>query len=147
MSAVATSPDVLEQALAGRLMATIAIRRDDQRREWKVRLLRAEGHEQGIWAQPTAANYTKSNPPEIGAEIEVAFHLGHTRTCFQSVLLKHDKHFWLNEQIMLEAVMLQWPQQILDGERRRHPRYASTDDSRVFAKVWVTGGGAFGVEI
>ena len=147
MSAVATSPDLLEQALAGRLMATIAIQQGSQRREWKVRLLRAEGDEQGIWAQPTAANYAKSTPPEIGSEVEVAFHLGHTRTCFQSVLLRHDKHFWLNEQIMLEAVMLQWPQQIQDGERRRHPRYASTDDSRVFAKVWVTGGGAFGVDI
>lgn len=146
MVTVATESDLLQQAIARRLIAGFCVPNSFPEREWKVRLLKAEDGEDGFWAQPVDSGYAKSSPP-AGSEVEVSFNPGHSRSCFRSTLLRHDKHFWLNEQMMVEAVLLKWPDAVTDGERRQHPRYPVSDDSHIHAQLCVTSGAAFGIEI
>ena len=49
-----------------------------------------------------------------GATVEVALCLDHTRHAFRSQVIRRNKHFWLSETMMFNALLLKGPPQLFD---------------------------------
>jgi hypothetical protein len=145
MASAVCETDALPAGIAEHLIATVCAA-DAPAVEWKLRLLKADAEESGFWAQPVERLGASKLLPPSGSAVKVAIHPDHNRLCFDSILLRHDKHYWLTEQVMLEAVLLKWPDQIQAQERRAQQRYPVSDDCRLHAQMCVTEGGAFGIK-
>jgi hypothetical protein len=145
MASAVCETDALLTGLQEHQVATVCAA-DAPAVEWKLRLLKTDENEGGFWAQPVERLGASKALPKSGAALKVALHPNHNRLCFDSVLLRHDNHFWLTEQVMLEAVLFKWPDRIEPEERRSELRYSVNDECRLHAEICVTEGGAFGIK-
>ncbi len=132
-----TTHEILEQAIQEKLQAQLSVPGGAER-EWKLRLLaKAEGNDEGIWVQ--ALDEKKGDLNGLisrGAEVEVAFTRGSQRSRFRTVVQKRNRHYWVTDSVLLEALLLKWPREMLPGERRTHVRYPVADDGRVLAELF-----------
>jgi len=145
MASAVCETDALLSGLQEHLVATVCAA-DAPTVEWKLRLLKSDDNEGGFWAQPVERLGASKSLPKSGTAVKVALHPSHNRLCFDSVLLRHDKHYWLTDQVMLEAVLFKWPDRIEPDDRRSEPRYSVNDECRLHAEICVTEGGAFGIK-
>ena len=145
MGSAACETDALPRWIQEHLVATVCAA-DAPAVEWKLRLLKRDDKEGGFWAQPVERLGASKSLPRPQSAVKVAIHPNYNRLCFDSILLRHDKHFWLTEQVMMEAVLFTWPRCIEAEERRAKPRYSVSDDCRLYAEICVTEGGAFGIK-
>jgi hypothetical protein len=129
--------EILERAIGEKLTAQLSVPGTAER-EWKLRLLATgTGADEGIWVQ--ALDEKKADLNALisrGAEVEVAFTFGTQRSRFLTVVQKRNRHFWVTESMLLEALLLKWPREMLPGERRAHPRYPVADDGRILAELF-----------
>ena len=132
-----TTHEILEQAIQEKLAAQLSVPGGAER-EWKLRLLgKADGADEGIWVQ--ALDEKKGDLNALiskGVEVEVAFTRGSQRSRFRTVVLKRNRHYWVTDSVLLEALLLKWPREMLPGERRAHVRYPVADDGRILAELF-----------
>jgi hypothetical protein len=126
----------LEQAIAEKLAGVLTLPGTAPGREWKVRLLSAEPNGPALWIQALDESKGELNVAISNAsKAELAFTSGTRRACFQTVIQKRNRHYWLTDSMVIEALLLKWPTEVRDGERRKHARYAVGDESRVLAQL------------
>jgi hypothetical protein len=70
-----------------------------------------------------------------GGMVEVAFCLNHTRHAFRTQIVRRNKHFWLTETMLFNALLLRGPVEVYPAERRAHARFQVPDGSQIFAQV------------
>src|SRR5579859_4322288 len=118
-----TQPNLLDRAIAGRLPGMLCITHDPKH-QWPLRFLAHEPVHNGIWIEPLAdAQSPLDSVIASGAQIEVALCQNHTRHAFRTTIVRRNKHFWLTESMMFNAVLLRGPIQLYPADRRAHVRY------------------------
>ncbi|HXE54966.1 MAG TPA: PilZ domain-containing protein [Tepidisphaeraceae bacterium] len=129
------SNDVLDRAIAERANATLSVPGETDR-EWQIRLAQAAADQDGMWVQPM------DDPHRVlddfiahGIEMKVAIGFDRSRYVFLTQLLKRNKHLWLNQATMVEAVLLRYPAEVSIEDRRAHPRLPVPDGSNVAAQI------------
>jgi hypothetical protein len=132
-------PDLLERALNTRLAGSLTVV-SDSRQQWQVKLLARDSVHEGIWVEPLGESQRSLDPVIArGGLVEVAFCLKHTRHAFRTQIVRRNKHFWLTETMLFNALLLRGPVEVYPAERRAHPRYQVPDGSQIFAQVGCPG--------
>ena len=127
--------DVLEKVVATRSSGTMWVRENPQS-QWPCRFLAAAQEQDGLWAQPIEMPALLLNELIGGGKaIQVSFNHERQRYVFPTVVLGRNKHYWLTEQVMVEAVLLRTPVQVAVEDRRAHPRLLVPDGSSIFAQL------------
>lgn len=127
--------DVLDRAVAERLTAVMWVPGETDR-EWQVRLAANAQDGEGIWVQPL------DDPDRVlddfiahGCEMKVALGFERKRYVFLTQILKRNKHHWLNQATMIEALLLRYPAEVGIEDRRAHPRLLVPDGTNVQAGI------------
>jgi hypothetical protein len=126
--------DILDRAIAGRSLGLL--RSDADGVPWQVRLL-TRTVDQGLWIHAADEDLKHSLDAIIarGATVELSVALEHERFAAKSQIVRRDRHFWLTQETMLNAILLRGPVDLLPAERRAHSRFRVPDGSSTFAQV------------
>lgn len=127
--------DVLDRAISERVNATLSVPGETDR-QWQIRLALAAPDQDGLWAQPL------DDPHRVlddfiapGIEMKVAIGFERSRHAFLTQILKRNKHLWLNQATMVEALLLRYPAEVSVEDRRAHPRLLVPDGTNVAAQI------------
>jgi c-di-GMP-binding flagellar brake protein YcgR len=136
---VRTQPDLLDRAVTGRLAGALAVP-TDSRQQWQVRFLAREPIQGGIWVEPLGDSQAPLDSVIArGLPVEVALCQNHARHAFRTTIVRRNKHFWLSETMMFNALLLKGPVQLFPAERRANPRYQVPDGSHILAEIHCPG--------
>jgi len=136
---ISSKPDLLDRAVTGRLAGTMCLP-GDARQQWPVRLLAHEPVHNGIWVEPLGETQSALDAVIArGAMVEIALCQNHTRQAFRTTIVRRNKHFWLSETMMFNALLLRGPVQLFSAERRAHMRYQVPDGSHIVAHIHCPG--------
>jgi c-di-GMP-binding flagellar brake protein YcgR len=136
---VRTQPDLLDRAVTGRLAGALAVP-TDSRQQWQVRFLAREPIQGGIWVEPLGDSQAPLDSVIArGLPVEVALCQNHARHAFRTTIVRRNKHFWLSETMMFNALLLKGPVQLFPAERRANPRYQVPDGSHILAQIQCPG--------
>jgi hypothetical protein len=127
--------DILDRAIGGRLLGSL--RADSEPTPWEVRILMRAVDQDGLWVQPIDETPKHSLDAMIarGAPVELSVAIAHKRFAARSQIVQRDRHFWLTEELMFNAVLLRGPVEMKSAERRASPRFRVPDDSSTFAQI------------
>lgn len=129
------STDLLERVIAGRLAGTLTVP-PDEREQWQVRFLAYDAAREGVWVEPINDARRPLDPfIAAGTPVRVAICLDHARHAFDTRIVRRNKHFWLTESMMFNAIQLRGPVELYPAERRAHARFQVPDGSHVFAQI------------
>ena len=129
------TPDLLERAIAGRLAGTLTVP-PDEREQWQVRFLARDAAHDGVWVEPIDdSRRPLDSVIARGLPVQVALCLDHARHAFRTQVVRRNKHFWLTQSMMFQALLLRGPIEPFPAERRAHPRYQVPDGSHIFAQI------------
>ena len=130
--------DLLDRAIAERLEGALAaIAQPD--RTWAVKLLAraSEADGGGVWVQPLDDKRRELDKLIAAATpIELAWPVDHSRAVCNTAILRRNKHYWLNDQVMLEAVLLADPVDVRSQERRSAPRLSVPGGCNIWAQLF-----------
>ncbi len=130
-----TQPNLLDRAVTGRLSGTLSLPQD-ARQQWPVRFLAHEPVQSGIWVEPMGENQSSLDSViAAGAQVEIALCHSHTRHAFRTTIVRRNKHFWLSETMMFNALLLRGPVRLYPAERRAHNRYLVPDGSHIVSTI------------
>jgi hypothetical protein len=132
---IGSADAILDRAIAGRMAGTLT-EPPDERRQWQVRFLAHGVEHDGIWIEPLD-EAKQSLDPHIagGCAVQVAICLDHARFAFRSSIIRRNKHFWLTESMMFEALLLRGPIELFEAERRAHRRFLVPDANNIFTQI------------
>ena len=126
---VRTQPSLLDRAITGRAPGTLSLPADPKH-QWPVRFLSHEPVHNGIWVEPLGDSQSAIDSViASGSLVEIALCQNHTRHAFRTTIVRRNKHFWLTEMMMFNALLLRGPVQLYPAERRAHLRYQVPDHS------------------
>ena len=127
-------PEVLDKVVKERVAAVLSLP-GDPTRQWPIRFLAVES-DQGLWVQVTDERCGSLNPfVAAETELQVHIHLERQRYTFRTPALRRNKHYWLNESVMLDALLLQMPAEVTTDDRRARARLLVPDSSSAFAQI------------
>ncbi|HEY8749290.1 MAG TPA: hypothetical protein VIM11_15005 [Tepidisphaeraceae bacterium] len=127
--------ELLERAVAGRFGGTLSVL-PDIRQQWQVRFLAHDADHEGVWVEPLGGNQAPLDSAiGRGDMVEVALCQNHSRHAFRAQIVRRNKHFWLTETMMFNALLLRGPIELTPAERRANPRYQVPDGSQIFAQI------------
>jgi c-di-GMP-binding flagellar brake protein YcgR len=136
---ISSKPDLLDRAVTGRLAGTLCVP-GDVKQQWPVRFLAHEPVHNGVWVEPLGESQASLDALIArGATVEVAVCQNHTRQAFRTTIVRRNKHFWLTETMMFNALLLRGPVQLFPAERRAHVRYQVPDGSHIVAQIQCPG--------
>lgn len=99
--------------------------------------LAGEDVQDGIWVQlPEEAGGTALAELTKAASCIGWFCQDGARYAFDSRVLKRDKHFWMNDEVMLDALLLAGPEELRDADVRSADRYTVSEGSGVSAQLF-----------
>jgi hypothetical protein len=131
--------DILTDAITQRVTAALSVPTATLAREWQVKLLaHSRGSEpDGLWVQ-TPAVPQRELEALVAAHtpVEVAFTNGPVKAKFRSIIAKRDKHFWLTDQFMFDALLLESVSELSAEARQTSTRLLVSAGTRVFAQVF-----------
>jgi len=125
--------ELLDRAVKERLEATLSLR-DEPARRWGVKLLAQD--DAGVWAQPLDEKRQGSSAIPAGAAAHVAFLHDHTRLVFHTTVIGRDASYWLNGQVMIEALLLAGTDDVRVEERRANRRHVIHGGCDVAARLF-----------
>jgi len=130
--------DLLDRAIAGRLEGALAAVAEPGR-TWVVKLLAraSEADGGGVWVQPIDDKRRELDKLIAAATpVEVAWPADNSRAVCNTAVLRRNKHYWLNDEVMLEAVLLAAPVDVRNEERRASPRLPVPDGCNLRAQLF-----------
>lgn len=131
--------DILTDAITQRVTAALSVPTTAPARQWEVKLLsESRGSEPaGLWVQTPKAPQSELEALVAGHMlVEVAFTNGPVKAKFRSVIAKRDKHFWLTERFMFDALLLESVSDLSAVSRQASTRLLVSAGTRVFAQVF-----------
>lgn len=131
--------DVLTDAIAQRVTGAMSVPSAATGPQWKVKFLCAsrESDSAGLWVQaPVTPRGELEAMIAARTPVEVAFKHGAVRATFRSVIARRDKHFWLTDQFMFDALLLESVEDLSTETRQSGPRLMVSAGTRVFAQVF-----------
>lgn len=132
---IGTAQTILDRAIAGRMAGTLTVP-PDERRQWRVRFLAHEDENDGVWVEAPEEARLPLDPYIAGRiGVQIAICLDHARWAFRSSIVRRNKHFWLTESMMFEALLLRGPIELFEAERRAHRRYLLPDANNIFTQI------------
>ena len=127
--------EVIRRAMNERLIATLSAP-GAPAGPWQVRFLPVAAEEGGTWVQPIDEKNSQLNAHISAAtDMHVAFNLDHTRYGFRTSIARRDKHLWVTEKMMVEALLLRETEDVRIEERRAHRRLQVPDGCAVVADM------------
>jgi hypothetical protein len=141
MLSLEASNEILQQAVAEKASLQLSAIVDGQQRALVGRVLRlydGEGADHdGVWVD------LPGEQPEIIAQLArdkpvciATTCIDHTRYTFQTEVIQREKHFWLDENMMLDALLFQAPVDLRICQDRASHRLPVSDHSGVSAKLF-----------
>jgi len=132
---VRTQPSLLDRAITGRLAGTVCVPADPKQ-QWPVRFLSHEPVHNGVWIEALGDSQSPLDSVIAGgAQVEIALCHNHTRHAFRTTIVRRNRHFWLTETMMFNALLLRGPVQLYPAERRAHVRYQVPDGSHIVSTI------------
>lgn len=131
--------DVLTDAITQRVTAVLSVPSAASAPQWKVKFLSpASGPDPaGLWVQtPVVPQNELQALIASRTPVEVAFTQGPVRVKFRSVIARRDKHFWLTDRFMFDALLLESVHDLSTESRQSSPRFMVSAGTRVFAQVF-----------
>src|SRR5947207_7517856 len=104
--------NVLTRAVAQKTPLKLSAEVGGEQRTYLARPVKlvGEGGEDGIWVQlPDEKHRVLEELSQLRPMCSASCCVDHARYCFETAVLERDRHFWLNDQIMLDALLLQSP--------------------------------------
>jgi hypothetical protein len=133
------SAQYLARAIAERVLLRLAVDSDQPPPPLLARPLKLLGEDahQGVWvdlpnAAPSMLDQLSARLPACRA----TFAIKGERYAFQTAISKRDRHFWLTEEIMLDALLLSGPIQLLKKDERTSDRLEVSERSGVSATLF-----------
>ncbi|HEY1683900.1 MAG TPA: PilZ domain-containing protein [Tepidisphaeraceae bacterium] len=98
--------------------------------------------EEGIWAEvPAEERLLVNELITNGQRAGVSFRQGPVKIVFTAPLKKHQVEYRINDEMVVEAVLLQAPTEIKTIQRRSNYRVAVPEDAELRVRVWRIGPG------
>lgn len=120
--------ELLARAVRRNTPVTVTASIDEKEHACEAKLVATRTH--GLWAQPSAGSRAPlQRAIQDQAPVRVLFTMDGRRMAFNTRLLKLDRHCWLNDQMMIEAVQLDEPERVDQVEQREHPRALVSDSA------------------
>ena len=137
---ISSKQDHLDRAITGRLSGVLSAPAD-ARHQWVVRFLAHEPVHNGIWIESLGENQSALDAIiAAGSKVEVALCQNHRRHAFSTTIVRRNKHFWLAETMMFNALLLRGPVQLYPADRRAHVRYQVPHGSHIVSTILCPGG-------
>jgi len=132
---LASVDEILDRAIKTRLIATLS--GQGEATPWQARLLSTDKDSGGLWIHPIdeTAKHSLDGVIARGAPVEVAVADNHERLSARSSIVRRNRHFWLTQELMYNAVLLRGPIEFQPAERRAHPRFRVPDGTSTFAQI------------
>jgi hypothetical protein len=130
--------EILTRAVVEKAAMQLALMIDGQRHTLTTRPVRVlDDGTDGFWAHvgETPRDLLEEIAKQL-PECEANFVVRRVRYQFATAVLKRDKHFWLNDQMMLDAILLRAPEQLSQVQERRSARHPVSDGSGVSADLF-----------
>src|SRR4051812_4260173 len=129
------SQKVLDNAVARNIGIVLSLPSAGVLRHHKSRFLTSDA--EGVWIQSAPRDQvlideliTRQQPAAI------SFKAGTTRASFASRILRRDPNYRINADSVVEALLVERPEQVKAVQRRSDYRVRVPEDATVTAKVW-----------
>ena len=133
--------EALDRAIAERSTVNL-LNPSDAEHPWQVRLLASaddggEDEAGSVWAQPLDHGGATALEPFIasGDELHLSVARDRQRRFFRTQAVRRKKHYWVDEAMVVDAVLLAPPTEIAVEERRAHLRFSVPDGSSISAQL------------
>lgn len=91
---------------------------------------------EGLWVHlPDADEHTTARFGTALPAVNVSFAVDQTRYEFNSSVLSRNRRFWINDAVMVDALLVAAPAEVRRIEERRHPRLPVSEGSGVSAQL------------
>jgi hypothetical protein len=135
--------ECLDKAIATKLPVTLTGKLDGKAFEIAAKFIAesADDANPGIWLQPTTPSAVASKMyARLAAEkipLSATFCDAGTKVVFDTVVAQHNKHYWLNDRVVFEALLIDTPSDLSTPESRSARRYRISDaQGGVYGKLF-----------
>jgi hypothetical protein len=134
----ATGLESLERAIGERHPVTLSVDTGTGAVVEIVGKLLSGGEDDGIWIQTKPEDGRTLERWTTGkVSLQASFSDDDHLTTFETALEKRDRHYWINDQMMVDAVRVRWPEELASAEKRRAKRYRVGDSvGGVYGKLF-----------
>ncbi len=138
----AVSFECLDKAIATRLPVALAGIAGDKSVEIAAKFVveSSDDAQPGIWIQPTTSSPANSKLYEqLAAEktpLTATFCDAGSKVLFQTAIAFRNKHYWLNDRIVFEALLIETPSELSTPEFRGGRRYRISDKGGIQGKLF-----------